>query len=112
MNTAKPLARTLTSTVSSKGQTTIPKQLRDEFDLDQGSTIIWQVDRNHETGAVVMIMLKTERRRGFMSQLGVATLPDGMRADELLEDCLDRDPELRTGPGARVMTLEAFLRHE
>jgi AbrB family looped-hinge helix DNA binding protein len=48
---------TMTSTVTSKGQTVVPKPLRDRFHINSGATLDWQED------GVSLRVIKLEPRR-------------------------------------------------
>lgn len=36
----------MTSTITTKGQTVVPKELRDQFKLEPGTTLDWQAEGN------------------------------------------------------------------
>ncbi|HZM06120.1 MAG TPA: AbrB/MazE/SpoVT family DNA-binding domain-containing protein [Candidatus Saccharimonadales bacterium] len=48
----------MTSTVTSKGQTVVPKALRKRFDIKSGATLDWQEDGQF------LRVIKLERRNG------------------------------------------------
>jgi bifunctional DNA-binding transcriptional regulator/antitoxin component of YhaV-PrlF toxin-antitoxin module len=50
---------TVTSTVTSKGQTVVPKPLRVRFHIDSGATLDWQED-----GATLRVIKLEPRRAG------------------------------------------------
>jgi len=96
------------ATVTSKGQITLPKDLREALHLHAGSRV--KFVRSGENMQVV----PAPRRRSFREALGTLTLPEGMTVDEYVSDMRhhpgDREV-LRGGPGVRKITyIEDLLR--
>jgi AbrB family looped-hinge helix DNA binding protein len=58
--------RTLHATVTSKGQITLPIELRRRLNIEAGTSISFEVN---ETSAVLMPELPTRAYRGFLRQL-------------------------------------------
>lgn len=67
------------TTISAKGQVTIPKPLRERFGLTAGS----QIDFNEEGGRIVAVKVGSEDRAG--KWLGKGKLPIGRNAEEYIE---------------------------
>jgi len=96
-----------TSTVTTKGQTTIPKVVRDRMNLTEGTRIDWEVT---EEGIIVIRIVQREVNP-FLAFLGAAPLPDGMSSEALMTELRgDRPPELTEGPGATVVSVADFLK--
>jgi AbrB family looped-hinge helix DNA binding protein len=55
----------MTSTVSSKGQTVVPKELRERFRITAGTTLDWQEDGE----ALRVVKLQPERTGGGLGWL-------------------------------------------
>ncbi len=55
----------MTSTVSSKGQTVVPKALREQFQITAGTTLDWQEDGN----ALRVVKLQPSRSGGGLQWL-------------------------------------------
>lgn len=96
------------ATLTSKGQVTLPKELRDELGLEAGSQIAFT--RRDGTIAV-----SSPRRRSFREAIGTLTLPEGMTVDEYVSD-MRHDPGdreiLRSGPGVKKVTYIEDLSRE
>jgi AbrB family looped-hinge helix DNA binding protein len=56
---------TMTSTVTSKGQTVVPKRLRDRFNITSGATLDWQDDGS----SLRVIKLEPHRAGSFLEGL-------------------------------------------
>ncbi|WP_216327803.1 AbrB/MazE/SpoVT family DNA-binding domain-containing protein [Deinococcus aestuarii] len=93
------------STVTSKGQTTIPKAIRERLHLDAGAEIDWHVE-----GETIVVRLARPADNPFAAFLGVFPLPDGQTTAEIVKQVRgERDVFLQGGPGARVVSLQDFL---
>ncbi len=71
------VATTLTaiSTISSRGQVTVPKEIRDAFDLREGD----KVEFRREDGKLVLVRVRSEENP-FLKYAGIAppgSLPEG-----------------------------------
>jgi AbrB family looped-hinge helix DNA binding protein len=55
----------MTSTVTSKGQTVVPKALRDRFNIKPGATLDWQEDGQ----ALRVVKLEPRRTASFLEGL-------------------------------------------
>ncbi len=94
------------STITSKGQTTIPKSIRERLHLAQGAELDWSI----EEGETVVVRLAKPSENPFMTFLGTFPLPIGQTTDEVMEQIRgERDPFLEGGPGSQVMSLHDFL---
>lgn len=108
--TAKPDdERIYHATLTSKGQLTVPKELREALKLEVGSRVTFIA-----RGETVTVQPGQRRRRDFREALGTLTLPDGMSVDEYVSD-LRHDPgdreTLQSGPGVKKITyVEDLLR--
>ncbi|WP_216327678.1 AbrB/MazE/SpoVT family DNA-binding domain-containing protein [Deinococcus aestuarii] len=101
--TTKPQERRVhRATVTSKGQLTLPKALRDRFGLESGSVVDFV-----EEGETVTMQPARRRRRSFTEAIGTLEPPAGMTADEYISDMRhdpgDRDI-LQSGPGVKKIT--------
>lgn len=54
---------TMTSTVTTNGQTVVPKKLRDRFQIKPGTTLDWQAD-----GDSIRVMKRTSPAKGGFVQ--------------------------------------------
>ena len=96
------------STVTSKGQTTIPKSIRDRLHLNQGAEIDWNVE---DDGSTLTVRLAAAQENPFQALVGAFPLPAGMDVADVMQDIRgERDPLLTQGMGARVVSIEDFLR--
>jgi AbrB family looped-hinge helix DNA binding protein len=90
------------ATVTSKGQITLPKDLREALHLKAGSRVKFV-----KRGEDVTVAPALRRRRDFREALGTLTLPDGMTVDEYVSD-MRHDPGdreiLQSGPGVKKIT--------
>jgi antitoxin PrlF len=94
------------STVTSKGQTTIPKAIRERLHLDPGVEIDWRIEGTEG----VLVRLARPADNPFTAFLGVFPLPDGQTTAEVMRDIRgEPDPFLQGGSGARVVNLQEFL---
>lgn len=89
------------ATVTSKGQVTLPKALRDRLRLESGSLVDFV-----EEGDTVTVQ-PVRRRRSFREAIGTLEPPDGMTAEEYISD-MRHDPGdreiLQSGPGVKKIT--------
>ncbi|GMA17139.1 AbrB/MazE/SpoVT family DNA-binding domain-containing protein (plasmid) [Deinococcus metallilatus] len=87
------------ATVTSKGQITLPKELREALHLEAGSRVTLVA-----RGETVTVKPEKRRRRDFREAIGTLTLPDGMTAEEYVSD-MRHDPGdreiLQSGPGVK-----------
>jgi len=61
----------------------------------------------------VTVCVVQEPETAFAAFLGIAPLPEGWSTEALMTELRgERDPQGQTGPGARVISLEAFLDRE
>jgi AbrB family looped-hinge helix DNA binding protein len=66
----------MTSTVTSKGQTVVPKALRDRFNIKSGATLDWQEDGK----SLRVIKLETPKAGSFLEGLRrLGRVPAGPR---------------------------------
>jgi antitoxin PrlF len=94
------------STVTSKGQTTIPKAIRERLHLNPGAELDWHIEDNDQ----VVVRLSQPADNPFAALLGAFPLPDGQTSAEVMEQLRgERDPLLSGGPGARVLSVQDFL---
>lgn len=113
VNEARPTdERVFTATMTSKGQVTVPKELRDELGLEAGKKLEF-VARD---GAVTLRTARP-RRRSFFEAIGTLTPPDGMTAEEYVADMRydpgDREILHSMGTGKqKVITLQEFLERQ
>jgi bifunctional DNA-binding transcriptional regulator/antitoxin component of YhaV-PrlF toxin-antitoxin module len=54
---------TMTSTITTKGQTVVPKELRRQFELDSGAVLDWQAD-----GDSMRVFKLTRSAKGSFTQ--------------------------------------------
>lgn len=95
------------STITSKGQTTVPKRIRDQLHLGEGSKIEWAIG---EDGAV-RVQVPQEQQNPFLAFLGAAPLPHGMSTDDFMRETRGvPDAALKDGPGARITSIDEYLR--
>jgi len=96
-----------TSTVTTKGQTTVPKSVRDRLNLTEGTQMDWDVTDD----AIIVVRIVQREANPFLAFLGAAPLPDGMSSEELMTELRgERPPELTEGPGANVVSVADFLK--
>jgi AbrB family looped-hinge helix DNA binding protein len=72
----------MATTVTSKGQVTIPKRLRDSLDLHPGSKVVFEVNEDGEPVLRKCGAPKERHPDGFDSVLGTADIK--WRTDELM----------------------------
>jgi AbrB family looped-hinge helix DNA binding protein len=66
----------MTSTVTSKGQTVVPKALRDRFNIKSGATLDWQEDGQ----SLRVVKLETHKAGSFLEGLRrLGTVPAASR---------------------------------
>ncbi|MGD0737472.1 MAG: AbrB/MazE/SpoVT family DNA-binding domain-containing protein [Terracidiphilus sp.] len=73
------------TTVTSKGQVTIPKRLRDAMDIQPGCKVVWEINENGEP-----VLRKNEPSGArqpdrFDRALGAADIKLGISTDEYME---------------------------
>ncbi|AZI42402.1 AbrB/MazE/SpoVT family DNA-binding domain-containing protein [Deinococcus psychrotolerans] len=95
------------STVTSKGQTTIPKFIREQLRLRIGSEIDWQLEGGTLT---VRLAEPSNLTNPYHRFLGAFRLPEGQTTADVLCE-LRGEPEIyaQQGEGAKIMTLEDVL---
>ena len=95
------------STVTSKGQTTIPRAVRERLRLAPGAELDWRV----EDGEQVVVRLAAPADNPFAALLGAFPLPDGQTTADVMRDIRGQpDPLLSGGSGARVLSIQDFLK--
>jgi AbrB family looped-hinge helix DNA binding protein len=95
------------STVTSKGQTTVPKLIREQLHLDRGSEIDWTL----QPDGTVLLRPAAAPYNPFVASLGAFPLPEGMSTAEFMQDLRgEGEATDRVGPGAKVISLDDFLR--
>jgi AbrB family looped-hinge helix DNA binding protein len=67
-----------TGTVTSKGQTTIPKAVRDQLGLDEGSLIEWKVDNGR-----AVVVPRNERIADMAGILGRPPKGAGLKVEDM-----------------------------
>lgn len=93
-------------TVTRKGQTTIPKRIRDALKLREGVEIDWSL----EADDTLTVRLLSPTQDPYKVALGAFPLLEGEDVAGVLEIMRgERDPELSGGPSARVVSLDTFL---
>ncbi|CAM3670302.1 AbrB/MazE/SpoVT family DNA-binding domain-containing protein [Deinococcus frigens] len=102
----------ISATMTSKGQVTVPKAVRDQLGLEAGKKLDF-ILRDGE----VLLRPQRPRRRSFFEAIGTLTPPDGMTAEEYVAD-LRYDPgdrEILHSMGTdkqKVTYIEDFLKPE
>ena len=69
------------STVTSKGQTTIPKELRDMLGIKEGTPLRWQLENG-----VLTVRPKTKRLEDFAGILGLPPNGRHVTIEEMTDD--------------------------
>ncbi|BDP43491.1 hypothetical protein DAETH_34600 (plasmid) [Deinococcus aetherius] len=90
------------ATVTSKGQVTLPKALRDRLRLESGSVVEFV-----EEGETVTLQPARRRRRSFAEAIGTLEPPEGMTAEEYISDMRHEPGDreiLQSGPGVKKIT--------
>lgn len=73
----------MTSTVTTKGQTVVPKELREQFELTPGSTLDWRVDG----GSMRVVKMSRPAKGGFVRALRrLGRVPSAPRDRRPVED--------------------------
>ncbi|WP_420596044.1 AbrB/MazE/SpoVT family DNA-binding domain-containing protein [Deinococcus sp.] len=91
------------SILTRRGQTTIPKAIRDQLRLEAGAGLDWTLEAD---GTVT---LRSENP--FLASLGAFPLPAGLTTETFMEDLRGpREPEARGGPGANIVSLDEVLK--
>ncbi len=92
----------ISATMTSKGQVTVPKAVRDLLGLEAGKKLDFIL-----RGGEVVLRPQRPRRRSFFEAIGTLTPPDGMTAEEYISDMRhgpgDREI-LHSGPGVKKVT--------
>jgi AbrB family looped-hinge helix DNA binding protein len=74
---------TMTSTITTKGQTVVPKELRRKFELDSGAVLDWRADGD----SMRVVKLTRSARGGFIQALRrLGRVPAAPRDHRLVED--------------------------
>ncbi len=95
------------STLTSKGQTTVPKLIREQLHLEKGAEIDWTL----QPDGTVLLRPATAPENPFLASLGAFPLPEGVTTDDFMQDLRGLpEPEDRGGPGAKIVSLDEFLR--
>lgn len=89
----------MTSTMTSKGQVTVPKRLRDHLGLGPGSEVEFELQA---TGQVVVRAARASRRKRRISRFAKlrGSLKTGMTTDELMRLLRGYDEDVKD-PGLR-----------
>jgi len=88
----------MATTVTSKGQVTIPKRVREAMDIRPGSKVVFDVNGEGELVLRKSIRSKTRRPDRFDRALGAAEVKLGCSTDEymaMIRGYDDDDPGLR-----------------
>jgi len=88
----------MATTVTSKGQVTIPKRVREAMDIRPGSKVVFDVNGEGELVLRKSMRSKTRRRDRFDRALGAAEIKLGCSTDEymaMIRGYDDDDPGLR-----------------
>lgn len=80
------MAKIIRSTVTSKGQITLPKVVRDQLRATRGTQLEFVIEGN-----TIVVRNITEPENPFQAWLGVAPLPEGQTVDGWIKEI--RDPE-------------------
>jgi AbrB family looped-hinge helix DNA binding protein len=78
-----PILYAMPSTISEKGQVTIPKELRDQLGLAAGTRVIFSAENGR------LVAVKEAKANPFSRWAGKGKLPAGMNTDDYLR--LTRD---------------------
>jgi bifunctional DNA-binding transcriptional regulator/antitoxin component of YhaV-PrlF toxin-antitoxin module len=74
---------TMTSTITTKGQTVVPKELRRKFELDSGAVLDWRADGD----SMRVVKLTRSAKGGFIQALRrLGRVPAAPRDHRLVED--------------------------
>jgi bifunctional DNA-binding transcriptional regulator/antitoxin component of YhaV-PrlF toxin-antitoxin module len=74
---------TMTSTMTTKGQTVVPKELRRQFELDSGAVLDWRADGD----SMRVVKLTRSSKGGFIQALRrLGRVPAAPRDHRLVED--------------------------
>jgi len=74
---------TMTSTITTKGQTVVPKELRRKFELDSGAVLDWHADGD----SMRVVKLTRFAKGGFVQALRrLGRVPAAPRDHRLVED--------------------------
>jgi AbrB family looped-hinge helix DNA binding protein len=74
---------TITSTITTKGQTVVPKELRRKFELDSGAVLDWRADGD----SMRVVKLTRSAKGGFIQALRrLGRVPAAPRDHRLVED--------------------------
>lgn len=77
-----------TSAVTSKGQTTIPKEMRDALGIKEGTPLRWKLE-----DGVLTVRAKTKRLEDFAGMLGPPPNGRHVTVEEMHEAVLDEAAE-------------------
>ena len=73
------------TTVTSKGQVTIPKRLRDSMNIQPGCKVVWEINKNGEPFLRKSGAIEAQRPDRFDRALGAAEIKLGCSTDEYME---------------------------
>lgn len=76
------------SAVTSKGQTTIPKQVRDALGIKEGTPLRWKLEHG-----VLTVRAKTKRLEDFAGMLGQPPNGRHVTIEQMNQDILDEAAE-------------------
>lgn len=89
--------RTMLSTVTSKGQTTIPKELREALGIKEGTPLRWSLE-----GGQLVVRPRTMRAEDFAGFLGEPPKGRGLKIEDMDDAIADAIAEARgVRPGSR-----------
>ncbi|WP_420593543.1 AbrB/MazE/SpoVT family DNA-binding domain-containing protein [Deinococcus sp.] len=107
--TSHTTERVFVVTVSSRGQVTVPKAVRDALGLETGRKLTFIL-----RGGEVLLRPERPRRRSLMDAIGTLTPPEGMTAEEYVSEMRHAPGErdiLQNGPGVKSVTRLSDLRN-
>lgn len=98
------MERIIRSTITSKGQITLPKAVRERLRVGEGEQIEFVVEDD-----TITVRSVTPPKNPFAEWLGIAPLPEGQTVNGLIREMRDGDEGADLarggGPGARIVYL-------
>ena len=94
--------RKISATMTSKGQVTVPKAVRDELGLEAGRKLTFIL-----RGGEVVLRPERPRRRSFAQAIGTLNPPEGVSAEQDISEMRHAPGEreiLQSGAGVRKVT--------
>lgn len=95
------MTRIIRSTVTSKGQITLPKAVRDHLHATQGTQLEFVLD-----GDSVTVRNSEPNLNAWQEWLGAVPLPDGQTVEDFMNDIRDREsrpPPIPNPPEQRII---------